>query len=92
MDRREVPDVERLRRRHRAALTKDTLLTNVTLYWVTGAINSSFWPYYARFPSPVALPDGQRISVPTAYAASRARSCCRRARGRARLQHPALDR
>ena len=26
--------------------TKDELLTNVMLYWVTGAINSSFWPYY----------------------------------------------
>ena len=24
----------------------DSLLTNITLYWVTGAINSSFWPYY----------------------------------------------
>jgi len=49
--------------------SKDTLLTNVTLYWITGAINSSFWPYYARFHRPWPLPDGKKITVPTAYAA-----------------------
>lgn len=48
--------------------TKDTLLTNVMLYWVTGAINSSFWPYFARRHGPWPLPDNQRIEVPTAYA------------------------
>jgi microsomal epoxide hydrolase len=47
---------------------KDMLLTNVMLYWVTGAINSSFWPYYARFHGPWPIPDGQRIGVPTGYA------------------------
>jgi pimeloyl-ACP methyl ester carboxylesterase len=47
---------------------KDVLLTNVMLYWVTGAINSSFWPYYARFHEPWPIPDGQRIGVPTGYA------------------------
>jgi hypothetical protein len=26
--------------------TKDELLTNITLYWVTGTIGSSFLPYY----------------------------------------------
>jgi microsomal epoxide hydrolase len=55
-------DVER-------SFSKDVLLTNVMLYWVTGAINSSFWPYYARMHAPWPLPDGQRIEVPTAYAA-----------------------
>ena len=48
--------------------SKDVLLTNVMLYWVTGAINSSFWPYYARRHEPWPIPDGQRITVPTAYA------------------------
>jgi microsomal epoxide hydrolase len=47
---------------------KDVLLTNVMLYWVTGAINSSFWPYYARFHGPWPIPDGQRVTIPTAYA------------------------
>ncbi len=48
---------------------KDVLLTNITLYWVTGAINSSFWPYYARYHAPWPIADGQRVEVPTAYAA-----------------------
>ena len=48
--------------------TKDVLLTNVMLYWVTGAINSSFWPYYARRHAGWPIPDGARIEVPTAYA------------------------
>jgi hypothetical protein len=45
----------------------DSLLTNITLYWVTGAINSSFWPYYAvrHEPWPVPL---TRSSTATAYA------------------------
>jgi microsomal epoxide hydrolase len=48
--------------------SKDVLLTNIMLYWVTGAINSSFWPYYSRRHAPWPLPDGQRVTVPTAYA------------------------
>jgi pimeloyl-ACP methyl ester carboxylesterase len=49
--------------------SKDTLLTNIMLYWITGAINSSFWPYYARNHQGWPIPEGQRITVPTAYAA-----------------------
>ncbi|MGH8735053.1 MAG: alpha/beta fold hydrolase, partial [Burkholderiales bacterium] len=49
--------------------SKDQLLTNVMLYWITGAINASFWPYYARVHRPWPIPDGKRITVPTAYAA-----------------------
>jgi microsomal epoxide hydrolase len=49
--------------------SKDELLTNIMLYWVTGAVNASFWPYYARFHGPWPIADGQRIEVPTAYAA-----------------------
>ena len=48
--------------------SKDVLLTNVMLYWLTGAIGSSFWPYYARRHGPWPIPDGHRIAVPTAYA------------------------
>jgi microsomal epoxide hydrolase len=42
--------------------SKDDLLTNVMIYWVTGAINSSFWPYYARHhePWPFLLTSGSR--------------------------------
>ena len=49
------------------AVDLDSLLTNITLYWVTGAINSSFWPYYARRHEPWAIPDG-RSPTPAAYA------------------------
>ncbi len=49
--------------------SKDELLTNIMLYWVTGAINSSFWPYYARYHEGWPIPDGARVTVPTAYAA-----------------------
>jgi microsomal epoxide hydrolase len=48
--------------------SKDVLLTNVMLYWLTGAIGSSFWPYYARRHGAWPVPDGHRIAVPTAYA------------------------
>jgi pimeloyl-ACP methyl ester carboxylesterase len=49
--------------------TKDELLTNITIYWATGAIGSSFWPYYARLHQGWPLPEGARIEVPTGYAA-----------------------
>jgi microsomal epoxide hydrolase len=51
-----------------SVFTKDELLTNIMLYWVTGAIGSSFWPYYARMHGPWPIPDGSKISVPTGYA------------------------
>ena len=53
-------DVER-------SFSKDDLLTNVMLYWVTGAIGSSFWPYYGRQHDGWVLPAERRVEVPTAY-------------------------
>jgi microsomal epoxide hydrolase len=50
------------------ALSRDEMLTNITLYWATGAIGSSFWPYYARMHRPWPIPAGATISVPTGYA------------------------
>ena len=50
------------------AFTRDAMLANVMLYWATGAIGSSFWPYYARMHSPWPIPAGARIGVPTGYA------------------------
>lgn len=46
----------------------DTLLTNIMLYWATEAINSSFWPYYARQHDPWIVPEGMRVSVAMGYA------------------------
>ena len=48
-------------------LDRDSLLANVTLYWVTAAINSSFWPYYAIRHDPWPLPDAF-VGTPTGYA------------------------
>jgi microsomal epoxide hydrolase len=53
-------DVER-------CFSKDVLLTNIMLYWVTGAIGSSFWPYHDRLHAGWPIPDGARVTVPTAY-------------------------
>jgi len=47
---------------------RDAMLTNIMLYWVTGAIGSSFWPYYARMHGPWPIPDGASIKVPMGYA------------------------
>ena len=49
------------------SFSKDDLLTNIMLYWVTGAIGSSFWPYYSRLHAGWPLPADRRVEVPTAY-------------------------
>jgi pimeloyl-ACP methyl ester carboxylesterase len=51
-----------------SAVSRDDMLANIMLYWVTGAIGSSFWPYYARLHSPWIVPDGERVQVPMGYA------------------------
>jgi pimeloyl-ACP methyl ester carboxylesterase len=51
------------------AIGRDELLTNISLYWLTGAIGSSFWPYYARMHGPWPIPEGTSVDVPTGYAA-----------------------
>jgi pimeloyl-ACP methyl ester carboxylesterase len=51
-----------------AAFTRDRLLANISFYWFTGAIGSSFWPYYAVRHRPWPIPDGQTIDVPAGYA------------------------
>jgi microsomal epoxide hydrolase len=52
-----------------AGIGRDDLLANVSLYWFTGAIGSSFWPYYARLHGPWPIPEGRTVDVPTGYAA-----------------------
>ena len=52
-----------------SAIEACTLLTNIMVYWATGAIGSSFWPYYARIHEGWPLPDGAYVSAPTAYLA-----------------------
>src|SRR6516165_6995163 len=51
-----------------SVIPRDRLLANISFYWFTGAIGSSFWPYYARMHRPWPIPDGRTIDVPTGYA------------------------
>lgn len=51
------------------AIDRDQLLSNVSLYWFTGAIGSSFWPYYDRLHGPWPIPEGETVDIPTGYAA-----------------------
>ena len=50
------------------AISKDDMLTNITIYWATGAINSSFWPYYDRRHRPWPFKLGEKIRAPMGYA------------------------
>jgi pimeloyl-ACP methyl ester carboxylesterase len=50
-----------------SAVSMDEMLTNITLYWVTRAIGSSFWPYYALRHGAWPIPEGAKITVPTGY-------------------------
>lgn len=48
--------------------SRDHLLANISLYWFSGAIGSSFWPYYSRMHGPWPIPEGG-VGVPMGYAA-----------------------
>jgi pimeloyl-ACP methyl ester carboxylesterase len=50
------------------AISRDEMLANISLYWFTGAIGSSFWPYYVRSHGPWPIPDGETVKAPTGYA------------------------
>src|SRR6201747_1305367 len=52
-----------------SVISRDHLLANISLYWFTGAIGSSFWPYYARMHGPWPIPSGGTVDVPTGYCA-----------------------
>jgi pimeloyl-ACP methyl ester carboxylesterase len=48
-----------------SAVSRDEMLANISLYWFTGAIGSSFWPYYARLHGAWPV---KSVDVPTGYA------------------------
>lgn len=50
------------------AIPRDRMLADIALYWFTGAIGSSYWPYYARLHGSQILPPGEKIMAPTGYA------------------------
>jgi pimeloyl-ACP methyl ester carboxylesterase len=51
-----------------SVFTRDQLLANISFYWFTGAIGSSFYPYYFRLHRPWMIPDGASVTAPTGYA------------------------
>ena len=50
-----------------AAIDRDRMLANISLYWFTGAIGSASWPYYARHHGPWPIPEGG-VTAPMGYA------------------------
>ena len=46
-------------------IREDDMLANISLYWFTGAIGSSFWPYHARWHRPWPF---ETVDVPVGYA------------------------
>ena len=52
-----------------SAINRDRLLANISFYWFTAAIGSSFWPYYGRLHSGLPISPEHPIAVPTGYAA-----------------------
>jgi pimeloyl-ACP methyl ester carboxylesterase len=51
------------------AISRDRMLANISLYWFTGAIGSSFWPYYGRLHGSWPISPKNPVTVPTGYAA-----------------------
>jgi len=50
------------------AIELDALLTNISLYWFTGCIGSSFRPYVEGRARPLAFAAGERVTVPMGVA------------------------
>ena len=50
------------------SVSKDELLTNIMIYWVTGSITSSMRLYFEYRHSREALPPGERVACPTGFA------------------------
>ena len=52
-----------------SAIDRDRMLANISLYWFTGAIGSSYWPYYSRLHGDDPIPAGRTVDIPVGYAA-----------------------
>jgi microsomal epoxide hydrolase len=70
-----------------SAISRDRMLADIALYWFTGAIGSSFWPYYARLHGSAILPIGDTISGAHRLRAIPARNPQTTARGRGARVH-----
>ncbi len=50
------------------AVSFDRILSNICLYWFTGSIGSSFWPYYDRHQQGYSISPTKPVLVPVGYA------------------------
>ena len=50
-----------------SVFTRDQLLANISFYWFTAAIGSSFYPYYFRRHRPWMIPEGGAVTAPAGY-------------------------
>lgn len=50
-----------------SAVSRDEMLADISLYWFSGCVGASFWPYYARMHGPWPIPEGATVDVPTGY-------------------------
>ena len=94
LDRREIPRLDGLRRRRRDARSRrDQMLANISFYWFTGAIGSSFFPYYFRRRR-AGRSRRRPVTAPTGYAAvpERDPAPAALAGGEDVHRHPPLDR
>lgn len=60
--------VEKFRAWSDGGLSRDQMLEAVTLYWATGAVGSSFWPYRAIRQDRLPFGVEQPVAVPVGYA------------------------
>ncbi len=51
-----------------SVFTRDQMLANISFYWFTGAIGSSFYPYYFRRHRGWMIPEGGAVTAPAGYA------------------------
>ena len=51
------------------AVSRDDMLADISFYWFTAAIGSSFFPYYFRLHRPWPIPAGGAVTAPMGYAA-----------------------
>ena len=61
--------MEKFRAWSDAGLSRDQMLEAITLYWATGAVGSSFWPYRAARQTRPSFGPDRPVPVPVGYAA-----------------------
>ena len=51
-----------------SVISLDRILANISFYWFTNSVGSSFWPYYARHHREWPVTSANPVLIPTGYA------------------------